>query len=565
MIDFDTIINEWSYRTRRGYPIWNDPTDMVILKDILKEMNLSLDSIEEASPKNPLAKGSSSTIQGSNTPDLKEGLAVYFATQDPKDLMQAAAKADNPKDDTQLNFDTSIDDTYYGSTSANLVSKAIEFLNNNIITGNNSRLYLNALSIASKIQKTFGRVDQNQIDRGVEYDKIRTHAVKLVKSMGIKDADKDKWCPADIYIYNTNDASNTALATTSLNIDTDSLNAMFNSDFGPGAGIVGISLKEEKAQGGKAGGFKKLLTRPNNYPKADSLDKTQKSSMELMYNLNKLSATDAKTTEKLKSGYIAEAARIILGNKSLPDTNALLKSLLNTLKLTFGDDLAGLTGTKGGLNKDITRKEFDNLGLSKITYDPELDKLIADYNDSVRDSALESYTQARELFTKTLEDQNFNVPGSPKTENMNSEALYKKASCYLVADYLMSVINADDLSIPEAYKSIVKEKNAFVALTAYAIGMGGISPTFFKLIGKENGSDAVLETFYGDGILSLDEDTGTQIVDTAEYKGFYVIFTTKVLLNVDGKSETKEKYQVTLDFRYAGDQLNIEVSELKEA
>jgi hypothetical protein len=148
---------------------------------------------------------------------------------------------------------------------------------------------------------------------------------------------------------------------------------------------------------------------------------------------------------------------------------------------------------------------------------------------------------------------------------MNSEALYKKASCYLVADYLMSVINAEDLSIPEAYKSIVKEKNAFVALTAYAIGMGGISPTFFKLIGKENGSDATLETFYGDGILSLDEDAGTQIVDTAEYKGFYVIFTTKVLLNVDGKSETKEKYQVTLDFRYAGDQLNIEVSELKEA
>ena len=46
MIDFDTIINEWSYRARRGYPVWNDPQDMIILKDILKEMNLSLDNIQ---------------------------------------------------------------------------------------------------------------------------------------------------------------------------------------------------------------------------------------------------------------------------------------------------------------------------------------------------------------------------------------------------------------------------------------------------------------------------------------------------------------------------------------
>jgi hypothetical protein len=563
MIDFDTIINEWSYRTRRGYPIWNDPQDMIILKDILKEMNLNLDSISEASPKNPLAKGSSSTIEGSNTPDLKEGLAVYFATQDPKDLQLAKQKADNPKDTTQLNFDPSIEDKYYGTSAAKLVSKAIEFLNNNIITGNNSRLYLNALSIASRIQKEFGQVDQSKIDRGVEYDKIRNHAVRLVSEMGIKDVASDKWCPADIYIYNTDNAGKEALDTTSLNMDSNSLNAMFNSNFGRGTGIVGISLKEEKAQAGKAKSFTKILKRDDSYPEADAITPQQKSTLELMYNLNQLSVTNAKTTDRLKIGYIAEASKIII-SKKLPDTDALLKALMNTLKLTFGDAADAIRKSKGDLKNNM-RAEFEKLGLNEITYDPELFKLINTYNTDSRDDALATYIASRKKFIDTLKDQNFNVPVSPKTDKMNAETLYKKSGCYLVASYLLSGLNAQQLQIPPAYKSIIEQKNAFVALTAFAIGMGGISPTFFKLIGKDNGSDAVLEPFYGDGILNLDEDTDTQIFDTAEYKGFYVTFVTKVSLITDGKSVEKEKYQVTLDFRYAGDQLNIEVSELKEA
>lgn len=563
MIDFDAIINEWSYRTHRGYPIWNDPQDMVILKDILKEMNLSLDSIKEASPKNPLSKGAPSNIQGSNTPELKEGLAVYFATQDAKDLELAKKKASDSNDNTVLNFNSKLDDKYYGSKSAELVSKAIEFLNANNITANNGKLYLNALSIASKIQDTFGVVNQKQIDRGNLYDKIRTHAVNLVSDMGIS-VTTDKWCPADIYIYNTSTAGTDALKTTSLNVDSDSLNAMFNSKFAEGTGIVGISLKEEKAQAGKAASFSKILKRSENYPEATSITPDQKSTMELMYNLNILSVKSTKVTEKLKIGYIAEAARIIV-SKKLPNTDSLLDSLLNTLKLTFGDAVETIKGKQGGLNKDIARAEFDKLGLTELTYDPNLFKLIDEYNADAREGALATYNKSRKIFTDTLKQQNFNIPAESNTSKMNAETLYKKSSCYLVAEYLLSGLNAQQLQIPPAYKSIIEQKNAFVALTAFAIGMGGISPTFFKLIGKDSGNDAILEPFYGDGILNLDDETDTVIVDTAEYKGFYVTFITNVSLNVDGKSIEKEKYKVTLDFRYAGDQLNIEVSELKEA
>ena len=148
---------------------------------------------------------------------------------------------------------------------------------------------------------------------------------------------------------------------------------------------------------------------------------------------------------------------------------------------------------------------------------------------------------------------------------MDSETLYKKSSCYLIAEYLLSGLNSEQLQIPTAYKSIMPKKNAFVALTAYAIGMAGISPTFFKLIGKSSGLDADLEPFYGDGFLNVDENTTTKIVDTNEYKGFYVEFIATVSKSASKKAKIMNKYKVTLDFRYAGEALNIEVSDLKEA
>ena len=566
MIDFDAIINEWSYRTHRGYPIWNDPTDMVILKDILKEMNLSLDSIEEASPKNPLAKGSSSTIEKSETPVLKEGLAVYFATQRPADLRAATKKVSDPKDNTILEFKPIKNHEYYGSSNdADVINNAIDFLNNNSITPNNSELFLNAISIANKIQSAFGQVDQTQIDRGTEYTKIREHAVKLVSLLGFK-VKEDKWCPADIFIYNAESAIAAAKNSTSLNIDTNSMNALFNSEFAKGStGIVGISLKEEKAQAGKAKSFSDILKKADNYPDAKSVTVEQKNTMELMYNLNILSVKKSSTPDKLKIGNVAEAARIITTRKVLGNTDALLESLSNTLKLTFGNSIESTKGTRGGLNKDVTRATFNSLKLNEIQYDPDLFTLIESYNDDATKDALDTYTDARKIFADTLQSQNFSVPGAPDTSKMNAETLYKKASCYLVAEYLLSGLNAEQLQIPPAYKSIIEQKNAFVALTAFAVGLGGISPTFFKLIGNRSGGPATLEPFYGSGILNLDDETDTIIVDSPGNKGFYVTFVTKVSLVEGDTIIDKEKYEVKLDFRYAGEQLNIEVNQFTEA
>ena len=201
--------------------------------------------------------------------------------------------------------------------------------------------------------------------------------------------------------------------------------------------------------------------------------------------------------------------------------------------------------------------------MTAIAISPNLVKLIKEFDSSIKKDALKVYQNSRKAFIGTLQRLKYNVPTkTPDTKVMGSETLYKKASCYLVANDLLAGLDANMLKVPAGYVSLIRQKNAFVALTAYAIGMAGVSPTFFKLVGDPKGVNAHMEPFYGNGFLSLDEGQQTTVVDTTEYKGFYVSFFTKVKLSEKKTAKALGAYKVTLDFRYAGDQLNIEVSEL---
>lgn len=46
-VDFDKIFLEWSYRSEKGYPDMDNPSDLLILKQILKENNLKLPLFEK--------------------------------------------------------------------------------------------------------------------------------------------------------------------------------------------------------------------------------------------------------------------------------------------------------------------------------------------------------------------------------------------------------------------------------------------------------------------------------------------------------------------------------------
>ena len=41
----DELLLEWSYRSERGYPCMDNPSDISVLKQILKELNLPVDEI----------------------------------------------------------------------------------------------------------------------------------------------------------------------------------------------------------------------------------------------------------------------------------------------------------------------------------------------------------------------------------------------------------------------------------------------------------------------------------------------------------------------------------------
>ena len=46
----DELLVEWSYRTKKGYPDMGNPSDILILKEILKKLELPTDILGEDEP-----------------------------------------------------------------------------------------------------------------------------------------------------------------------------------------------------------------------------------------------------------------------------------------------------------------------------------------------------------------------------------------------------------------------------------------------------------------------------------------------------------------------------------
>ena len=42
MVNMDNLVNEWAYRCEKGYPDMDSPSDLRVLKSILKEQGISL-------------------------------------------------------------------------------------------------------------------------------------------------------------------------------------------------------------------------------------------------------------------------------------------------------------------------------------------------------------------------------------------------------------------------------------------------------------------------------------------------------------------------------------------
>ena len=47
MVNIDALLSEWAYRCKKGYPDLDSPSDLKVLKNILKEQDITLPQLEE--------------------------------------------------------------------------------------------------------------------------------------------------------------------------------------------------------------------------------------------------------------------------------------------------------------------------------------------------------------------------------------------------------------------------------------------------------------------------------------------------------------------------------------
>jgi hypothetical protein len=593
--DFEAIVEEWSWRCSKGFPTIVDGKfavreEVEILNQILIENKLNPIPLPEATPKKKPAVTKPTAAVGQapkSTTGLKEGLVMYFACQSEADINTALDKLKN-KTSAKLKFKTDIikKELYDGNEepAAENVKNAINYLNNNVIDDKNLReTYVNGLTSGLYLIKNLGKLNPELIDRGSKaFGEIKKHAVTLLQGMNVSlgTGESDKWCPADIFIYGDPSAISTALKATMINAEVQNkknpaLNGLFVDEFeAPRAGkIIGISLKEATARAGKATSFQKLLSGGTDY-KVDK-DVAQDIATKLLASLTGITREKGRNIEpEYKLGNAAEALGYIknydkelksLG--SVPQLETVTKSLNLLMKTTFGEDVknANTKEKAKGLFKISNKYTYPDSD-SKII--KTVNTAISVYKSSLIKYAEATYTKSRKAFLDTLKKSKFDQPGQPPVAFKDTDELdvvanifLKKAGCYDVASKLLDGYQVKaKLSLPEAFKTIItKEKNVFLALTAYAISQGGISPTFFKLIGSNSPtSSAHHKEFPSDGVVTLVEGGKVKIVDSPGSAGFAVTFICQIKEN----NKLVDKYQVELAFAYAGGQFKIEVNEL---
>ena len=574
IVDWDSILNEVSYKLPKGYPtvvdgVFTEREEIIIINEALEAEGLSTLPLPEVDKAKPVKKYQKGFINNTGT---KEGLVMYFATQETKTLIQAANKIIN-NTATQLKFNVSTitSERYDGVPKGSADTKADVLLLNtstDVFSNQDKQHYLNAISSAKYIHKKIGVIDSNLIDRGAIFNTIRKQAKIITEDMKVG-LDVDKWCPGDIYIYSALPDEAVIEAITTLSVGEDSLNALFMDKFAaPKKGkILAISLKEAVARGGKATSFRKVLKKGPDYPTASDLPPDLGRLKDVVTQINAFKKGLKNSQGMLGSyGELSDAEKNLIvlakSKKYQKSASTLLIVISKTLKKVLGAEY------QPGLGKDKVMKISKALVLS--------DKLLSILTVAV-DSFLNEvyavvyavYNNSRDKFISSLKTDTYDVseskpiPKANNTEDLGNsvETLLKKANCYIVAIDLISNLSTK-LKIPKTFTSLANQKNPFIALAAFAMSQTGLSPSFYKLVGSDDIGEigvAHTEFFPSNGILSLPPKTLIKIQDTVKAKGIGTTFTVSQYQN---KKEIN-KYIVDLGFLYSGTSFKIEINEIK--
>ena len=389
---------------------------------------------------------------------------------------------------------------------------------------------LNSFSSALTIKEYF---DKDIVDRGKTiFEAIRNKATSLIKDQDLR-VDKDKWCPADIYLYSNPNIINQINEVTTLTGPTG-LNSFFADDVNDEEKIVAVSLKEELALQGKSTNIVKVsknLDIPDREFDKLRLDK------------------DIRTyLESIEVG---------------------VKTVLNKygLKTPKSVNLGGLLGQGRGIPelKEFKPNGKPNPNFNKAAYN-ELTKF-SELQKSKNQKYIDHYNKYKNRFYDIAAEYNA-TPPTYSDQDIPIDTIIKKAGVYKFAIFVSNEKFFEQIKKALSKKEVGRQTmaqytNPFVALCAYAIGISGLNPTFWKVTGKSDGTPGSIMKLKGDTVLKIDAKQELEVVDnqlSTDMSMKYIV-SSKI---EDASGKKNKRYSVTISFRYDINSIRVEVNEFKE-
>jgi len=384
----------------------------------------------------------------STNTDVKEGLVILFFNALKSKKWNTSQDPFTPENYYELLNSLPINNKGMDETAIKEVNKKLVTLR-----GENANSSLTALAALNDPLSSAKRL---YADYG-DYDLIRDNDFNAIRAAGAAATgiDKDKWNPGDVYVQLNPNFSAKKLETDAM--PWGKLNELFEGQWGEtDAEFVAVSLKQQKAQGGKAKGFLKNLN-PDLLP-ADG----DKKPLAPEYGLSK---------EEMQNGY-----------------------------------------------------DFD--------------------------TALDSYKSTVVSKLGNQEFIDFKIGENPPTIQQKK---YKLAA-YKALDYLITWFKTD--------AGETNPVTALVKMAAYGMSISGVNPTYFKLIGKTDGSIAdVPEKFPAGATAKLTPGTKIKIYDGDKNGALIIDMTVDIMVGDDKVSQ----YQLKVSARSnGGDQNTIEISKAKK-
>ena len=568
-IDIDKILLEWSYRCDKGFPDLDNHSDMFHLQTILEEEGIQT----------PFAKLSeapvlttSKPITSTNDTSTKEGLVCMFFDCFKNKKLQAdiielqtlkrskigkgVDISKHPKIVPTLKeitkvFHANIHNYGVGKTAVKNLDEYVKYVWN---SGEELDTLNNAMSAAAAIHKTV--TVNGTIIREKKFDLIREHAVKLLKQDYSLSLFADNWCPGDVYIIRNDAAVAKSLTAKSLNVIPGSnLNANFGKTLTEKTGILAISLKEQRAQAGKASTFNDTVFKKDYKatinPKQALGTSNNKDTVKITASVTRFNDYMNGSPKRKKSfinaisksGKIHKSVNTILvagGFPPIKSTDIIFST--NEAKF-YADNKQIFTNIQAAIEK--TKGKFADESHVKDT----LKQFIASRN------AFIVHMKALKVEVETVKSATFatDIEKSAKPADVTSIFSMKTAT-YELATTIIDKWKTDIENISPAYKKIATMTNPFVALTAFAIAEAGVSPSFWKVIGSERGPIGHASYFDTNDVIDIDTKTSSiKLVDTVGQSGFNL----RYVVSVGSK-----KYQTQLDFRFASGTIRIEVTKM---